>query len=103
VNVDLQKDIWSKGFGALAAAGAGGGAAGAGAAAGAASRSKAVLEYSQYSLLLTEPLFNFEPVRNTTEEVGARVREGLTQRHAVHTTRARACMRRACPARTGRV
>jgi hypothetical protein len=68
VNLDLQKDIWQKGFNALAASAAPGGAAGA-AAAAASARSKAVLEYGHYSLVMTEPLFNFESVRAATEEV----------------------------------
>lgn len=66
VNLDLQKDIWQKGFNALAATAAPGIPAGA---AGASARSKAVLEYKHYSLVMTEPLFNFEAVRATTEEV----------------------------------
>lgn len=68
VNLDLQKDIWQKGFNALAASAAPGGAAGA-AAAAASARSKAVLEYGHYSLVMTEPLFNFESVRAATEEI----------------------------------
>lgn len=66
MNLDLQKDIWQKGFNALAASTAPGLPAGP---AGASARSKAVLEYKHYSLVMTEPLFNFEAVRATTEEV----------------------------------
>lgn len=64
-NYDLQRDIWTRGFGSLAASDTATAAAGSGGAA----RSKAVLEYGSCSLLLTEPLFNFDAVRATTEEV----------------------------------
>jgi hypothetical protein len=45
VNLDLQKDIWQKGFSALAASAAPGMPQGA---AAASARSKAVLEYKHY-------------------------------------------------------
>lgn len=75
VNLDLQKDIWQKGFNALAASAAPGGigTAGGGGPAASAARSKAVLEYKHYSLVMTEPLFNFESVRAATEEVRGRL------------------------------
>lgn len=38
--------------------------------AGGAARSRTVLEYKHYSLVMTEPLFNFEAMRSATEEVG---------------------------------
>lgn len=66
VNLDLQKDIWQKGFNALAASTVPAGLSGPG---GASARSKAVLEYRNYSLVMTEPLFNFDAVRATTEEI----------------------------------
>lgn len=68
VNADLERDIWAKGFSSLAASLAGGAAGGGGGTGG--SRSKASLDYRSYSLLLTEPLFNFDSVRGVTEEVG---------------------------------
>jgi hypothetical protein len=72
VNYDLERDIWQKGFTSLAAAaagqlpGMGSGASGGGSSSG---RSKAVLDCRAHSLLLTEPLFNFDAVRAATEEV----------------------------------
>jgi hypothetical protein len=72
VNYDLERDIWQKGFASLAAAaagqvpGMGGGASGGGSSSG---RSRAALDCRSYSLLLTEPLFNFDAVRAATEEV----------------------------------
>lgn len=62
-NADLERDIWQKGFTSLAAAAAGGQLNTAG------SRNKAALECKQYSILLTEPLFNFDSVKALTEEV----------------------------------
>lgn len=70
MNLDLQKDIWQKGFNALAASMVPAGLSGPG---GASARSKAVLEYRNYSLVMTEPLFNFDAVRATTEEVRDRL------------------------------
>jgi hypothetical protein len=68
VNADLERDIWAKGFASLAAGCPG--ASGSGpAAAGGSSKNKAVLDYRSFSLLLTEPLFNFDSVRAVTEEV----------------------------------
>eukprot|EP00775_Hariotina_reticulata_P008319 gene8319-8504_t len=67
VNADLERDIWVKGFASLAASLAG--TTSSQAAAGGSSRSKAVLDYRSYSLLLTEPLFNFDSVRGVTEEI----------------------------------
>lgn len=68
-NADLERDIWLKGFASLAAAAAGGQL-------NAAGKSKAALECKQYSLLLTEPLFNFDSVRALTEEVRTMVALG---------------------------
>lgn len=71
INAELECDIWQKGFSSLAAAAAGGGGGGAGQLNASASKSKATLECKQYSLLLTEPLFNFDATRALTEEVTA--------------------------------
>jgi hypothetical protein len=46
-------------------------------AAGGAARSRTVLEYKHYSLVMTEPLFNFEAVRTATEEVGGSTPWGI--------------------------
>eukprot|EP00879_Flechtneria_rotunda_P029212 GHRR01031497.1.p1 GENE.GHRR01031497.1~~GHRR01031497.1.p1 ORF type:complete len:308 (+),score=128.15 GHRR01031497.1:281-1204(+) len=65
VNLDLERDVWTRGFSSLAAsehqAGEGGSSS--------AGRSKAQLDYRHYSLLVTEPLFNFDAVRANTEEL----------------------------------
>jgi hypothetical protein len=82
VNFDLERDIWQKGFASLAAAAAGqlqGMGSGPGGSSSSSSRSKAALDCRAYSLLLTEPLFNFDAVRAATEEVssGAAKQPGL--------------------------
>lgn len=63
-NADLERDIWQKGFSSLAAAAAGGQL-------NAAGKNRAALECKHFSLLLTEPLFNFDAVRALTEEVSS--------------------------------
>jgi hypothetical protein len=71
VNYVLERDIWQKGFASLAAAAAGqlqGMGSGPGGSSSS-SKSKAALDCRAYSLLLTEPLFNFDAVRAATEEV----------------------------------
>uniref|UniRef100_A0A383W4Y3 Uncharacterized protein n=1 Tax=Tetradesmus obliquus TaxID=3088 RepID=A0A383W4Y3_TETOB len=72
VNYDLERDIWQRGFASLAAAAAAGQLQGMGSGPGggsSSSKSKAALDCRAYSLLLTEPLFNFDAVRAATEEI----------------------------------
>lgn len=83
INADLERDIWQKGFNSLAAAAAGGGASG-GASVG--SKIKASLDCRNYSLLLTEPLFNFDSVRALTEEVRRTCRMRVVYRVQMFTT-----------------